>query len=91
MEGRRTPMRRCISCMQSYPQGELVRLTVRDLVIVRDEGSKNDGRGYYICRKQECLDRAVKKKVFNRILKTNLDVKMIEDVISSIADTEVVN
>ena len=91
MEEKRTPMRRCISCMQSFPKAELLRFTVKDGVIIADGERENDGRGFYICKKQACLDKAVRKKVFNRVLRIQLDQNMVEEVIGNIADTEVID
>lgn len=77
--------------MTSYPKNELIRLTVRDGMIIRDNDRENDGRGYYICPKKECLDKVVRKKIFNRILRKNLNQIQIEEVIGRIADTEVID
>lgn len=91
MEEKRTPMRRCVACMQSFPQEELVRLTFKDGILRKDGERRCEGRGFYLCKNQSCLDKAIKRKVFNRILKTELDATMIKEVIGEIADTEVVN
>lgn len=91
MEKKRTPFRRCVACMQSFPQDELVRLTFRDGILKRDGERRNEGRGFYLCKNEACLEKVIKRKVFNRILKTELDATMIKEVIDEIVDTEVVN
>ncbi|MGN0673524.1 MAG: YlxR family protein [Anaerovoracaceae bacterium] len=91
MDVRRTPMRRCIACMTSYPKDELIRLTVKDEIIIRDGDKAADGRGYYICPRKVCLEKVIRKKVFNRILRRNMNLNQIEEVIGNIVDTEVID
>lgn len=72
------PMRRCISCITSYPQETLIRLTVDGDRIVTDVTGKREGRGMYICRNAECIERIGKKKIFNRVCRRNFDEEMID-------------
>ena len=80
------PMRRCIACRESKPQDELMRFTLKDGRIVSDKETKEDGRGIYLCRSRECLDIAIKRKAFNRVLRRNVDTKSIEEVINDAFD-----
>lgn len=66
MKNQKKPMRKCIACNTSYPQEELIRFTLQDGEIVRDQDNRNNGRGLYLCNRKECFDLAVKKKAFNR-------------------------
>ena len=45
-----------------------------------------DGRGAYICNKQECLDREIKANRVFKVLKTNIDKKIYEDIRGVIID-----
>ncbi len=74
------PMRRCIGCYNSFPQDELIRFTLADGTISADDCGKNDGRGFYLCNKKECLELAIKKKAFNRVCKMNVDPDTIREV-----------
>ena len=74
-------MRRCIACRESKPQEELLRFTYKEGHIEADRDNKNDGRGIYLCRSAECAENAVKRKAFNRVLRTNVDAKNIERAI----------
>lgn len=65
-KNQKKPMRKCIACNTSFPQEELIRFTLQDGEIVRDIDNKNSGRGFYLCKKKECFELAVKKKAFNR-------------------------
>ena len=55
-------MRRCIGCMTSFPKIDVVRLVSQDGKPVIDRTGRMNGRGAYLCRSQECLDLAIKKK-----------------------------
>ena len=70
-------MRRCIGCRQSLPQDTLMRFTLRDGEIIADRDQRNDGRGFYLCRDRSCLEKAIKGKAFNRILRSAVDTEKI--------------
>lgn len=46
-------------------------------VISLDETGKKNGRGAYICRNMECLQKAVKSKGLERSLKTQIPDEVI--------------
>lgn len=75
------PMRRCIACRESKPQDELLRFTFKDGCVEADKDMKNDGRGIYLCRSKDCAETAVKRKAFNRVLRTNVNAENIERAI----------
>lgn len=63
-----------------------MRFTIRDGEIKADSDGRNDGRGYYICPDHNCLDVAIKKKIFNRILKKNVDPDALKKIIEPMLD-----
>ncbi len=81
-------MRRCIGCRQSKPQDELLRFTTVGQTVVADTDGKNDGRGFYLCKDKECLEMALKKKAFNRILKCNADTEEITRIVNEVLITK---
>ncbi len=70
-KNKRVPQRICLGCGKPFPKAELIRV-VRDPEgeIFIDTRGKANGRGAYICRRQECLENAWKKKGFNRAFRT---------------------
>lgn len=65
------PMRMCIACRQMYPQCELIRI-VRDNEkgeVKLDMNKKLFGRGAYICKNAECIQKAEKKRGIERHFK----------------------
>lgn len=75
------PMRRCIACRQSRPQDELLRFTLQENVITPDSGRPADGRGFYLCRENECIETAIKRRAFNRVCRKNVDAEEIKSII----------
>ncbi|WP_040211740.1 RNase P modulator RnpM [Clostridium polynesiense] len=74
MKTRKIPMRMCNGCMEMKPKKELIRIVKSpegELSI--DLTGKKPGRGAYICKNVECLDKAIKTKRINKNLETSVD------------------
>jgi uncharacterized protein len=55
------PTRTCIGCRRARPQRELARLVRgRDGRVIVDDGRRAPGRGAYVCRDAECVDKALR-------------------------------
>ncbi|MCD7709171.1 MAG: YlxR family protein [Clostridiales bacterium] len=63
------PLRRCVGCGELKPKGELIRIIKTDEGVLIDETGKKNGRGAYLCKNVECLERARKSRGFERSLK----------------------
>ena len=71
------PVRTCVGCRTRRPKGELVRAVLRDGRAVVDTDQALPGRGAYLCAHPGCLQTAIKRRAFDRALRTknvNLDV-----------------
>ena len=66
-------MRRCIGCRQSKPQDRLIRFYCRGDRILQDKTGRAEGRGVYLCKKEECVERARKTRAFHRNFRCKLD------------------
>lgn len=77
MQNKKIPMRMCCGCNQMKPKGELVRV-VKDKEgnISVDFIGKQNGRGAYICKSQDCLSKAIKTKRIERCL----DIQIPDDI-----------
>ena len=71
--------------MESKPKSELLRLMQKDGNLFPNP-EKEDGRGSYICKSEECLEKAIKKKSFQRILKRALSQEEIDGISASIVE-----
>lgn len=64
---KKTPMRRCLGCMEMKPKIELVRVVKnKEGDVLLDLKGKAPGRGAYICKDEECFAKARKAKRFER-------------------------
>jgi hypothetical protein len=73
-------MRMCVSCRQSKPKKELIRIVKNKEGEVRvDTTGKMNGRGAYICADAACLEKAYKNKLLSRILETDFNEEMFEE------------
>ncbi|MCR4892518.1 MAG: YlxR family protein [Lachnospiraceae bacterium] len=78
-KGKKTVTRKCAGCGEIYPKDELIRI-VREPSgeISLDSTGKTAGRGAYLCSKQECLEKAVKRKGLERSLKAPIGQDIYE-------------
>ena len=66
---KKTPKRMCVVCRQMFDKNELLRVVktpTGELLV--DETGKANGRGAYICKNEECLANAKKRKAIERAL-----------------------
>lgn len=74
---RKIPVRKCSGCAEHFPKSELIRvLRTPDEEIILDVTGKKSGRGAYICKKVECLKKAIKSKR----IETSLECKIPEEI-----------
>ena len=67
---KRKPKRRCAGCMQSFDKDTLIRIVLKPgRFKIIDIKQAEEGRGTYICRSMECLNKSIKKKSFERAFK----------------------
>lgn len=66
MKNRKTPMRRCIGCVESKPKNSLIRVADYEETLTLDPTGKAKGRGVYLCRDTKCMELARKKRSMQR-------------------------
>ena len=70
---------------------ELMRVVKkRDGTVGIDYDGKQDGRGAYLCKRQECLKTAKKKRQLDRSFKMRIDEKIYEQLEKYITEAEYV-
>ena len=67
---KKTPQRQCIGCREMKNKKDMIRIlkTPEGGFIIDSTGKKN-GRGAYICPKEECLEKAISGKGLERSFK----------------------
>lgn len=89
MKTRKIPLRKCIGCMESFPKKELCRIVKnKDNEIFFDTTGKLNGRGTYICKKTECLEKAVKSKRLSKSLEAEIPEEVYEAIKAEIEKNE---
>ena len=82
MKPRKIPMRMCVGCREMKEKRELIRIVrTPDGEVIMDATGKKSGRGAYVCRKADCLKRAIKQRQLER----QLDVSQTEEVSNALA------
>ena len=73
MAGKKIPMRMCTGCREMKPKTELVRVVkTTDGVVKLDVTGKQNGRGAYICKNTQCLNKAIKTNALSRAFETSV-------------------
>lgn len=73
MKPERKFLRQCVFCRQYRSKEELIRITkTADGTIKINNDNSVQGRSVYICKKDECVQNAIKKKKIENSLKSNL-------------------
>ena len=81
MKNKKIPMRSCVVTKEKLPKIELLRIVkTPDGYIVPDESGKINGRGAYIKKDIAVLEKAIKTKILEKLLETNIS----EDVYDKI-------
>ncbi|MDS0524889.1 YlxR family protein [Clostridium sp. SHJSY1] len=87
MKVKKIPLRMCTGCMEMKPKKELIRVVKSpEGEVSVDLTGKKSGRGAYVCKSAECLEKAVKTKRLSR----NLDVS-IDEIIYNRLKEEIQN
>ena len=78
---KKIPMRMCVACREMKPKKELIRIVrTPEGPVEADLTGKKNGRGAYLCRNAECLEKAVKIRALDRALDTKLDSAALDGI-----------
>ena len=77
---KKIPMRMCIVCKQMMPKKELVRVVKNENGVQVDYSGKVNGRGAYICKSKDCIEKLYKTKALNRAFSCEIDEKTYTSV-----------
>lgn len=72
--------RRCIACREAKQQSQLIRIAKCDNNIVIDKFYKLGGRGAYVCKNNNCILLAIKKKALNKAFKMQINDEIYEEL-----------
>ena len=87
MKVKKIPLRMCTGCMEMKPKKELIRIVKSpEGEVSVDLTGKKSGRGAYICKEIECLEKAFKTKRLSR----NLDTAINDEIYNRLKE-EIIN
>lgn len=82
---KKVPQRKCIVCQDRDSKRELIRIVKnKEGEIFVDLSGKANGRGAYICKSTECLQKAVKTKALNRAFKIEVSDEVYEKLLAEL-------
>ncbi|MBR1429710.1 YlxR family protein [Ruminococcus sp.] len=87
MKPRKIPMRMCLGCGEMKPKMELIRVVKSpEGDISLDFKGKAAGRGAYICRSTECLEKARKARRFEKSFSCRIEESVYEVMLSELSE-----
>lgn len=80
---RKQPVRTCVACREGKPKAEMLRVVrAPDGEIKIDPTGKCAGRGAYVCNEPSCVEKCVKKRIFDKVF----GVRLSDEDYASIAE-----
>ena len=87
MKPKKTPMRMCLGCGEMKPKKELIRVVKSpEGEISLDFKGKAAGRGAYICRSTDCLEKARKARKFERSFSCKIEESVYEVMMNELRE-----
>jgi hypothetical protein len=77
------PVRTCVGCRKAKPKSEMMRFVSKGGELISDIKGIMPGRGVYLCRDEECFDKALKTKAFARGLRTSVKEESIRETLET--------
>ena len=88
---KKIPQRTCIGCNSKKDKKDLIRVVKnKDGEISIDLTGKKDGRGNYLCKSEECLNKAIKNKRISRTFEMEIDESIYENLRNFINGGEII-
>lgn len=89
MEGRKVPIRTCVSCRQSSEKRTLLRIVrTADGAVRVDRTGKMPGRGAYLCEEKDCISLSIKHKKLSRALRCEIPESLIHELDAIMVDND---
>ena len=80
-------LRMCIACREMQDKKNLLRVVKdKENQISIDITGKKNGRGAYICKNEDCLNKCIKQKSFNKAFKTNVGDEVYHQIKEAIVE-----
>lgn len=84
MAVKKIPMRSCVVTREKFPKKELIRVVKFNDEISVDLSGKANGKGCYLKKDADVIEKARKTKVLNKIFETEVYETIYDDILKSI-------
>lgn len=81
---KKIPMRMCVVTREKFPKKELIRVVRTENGVLVDETGKVNGHGCYLKKDIDVINNAKTKKILDKVLETNIDESIYDELISKI-------
>lgn len=86
---KKIPLRQCVGCNEMKSKKELIRvIKTPEGEITIDVTGKKNGRGAYICKSADCLQKAIKNKGLNRSFKMQIPEEIYDKLMEELKSLE---
>ena len=87
MKPKKIPTRMCVGCREMKEKRELLRVVhTPDGTVFLDRTGKANGRGAYVCKSAQCLQKAVKTRQLERALSCPISQEVFESLQKAMAE-----
>ena len=84
---KKQPQRTCVACNEQKDKKNLLRIVKsKEGIIEPDITGKKNGRGAYICKNEDCLNKLIKSKRLERIFEKEISSEIYESIRGVIID-----
>ena len=82
MKNEKVPMRTCVVTKEKFPKSELARvLRTPEGNVILDLTLKANGRGAYLKKDKDVINKAKKTKILNKMLETDIKDDIYEELL----------
>ncbi|HET7578474.1 MAG TPA: YlxR family protein [Bacillales bacterium] len=86
MKKRKIPMRKCVATQEMRPKKELFRIVrTPEGEVLYDPSGKKSGRGTYLSKDKEAIERARKHNILAKHLNADVDDHVYEELLDIVA------
>ena len=86
---RKEPMRKCIGCGEMKNKKTLIRvLRTPEETYLLDATGKKNGRGAYVCRDAQCLERAIRPKGLERSFQAAIPAEVYDSLRKELSELD---
>ena len=87
MINKKKPARTCMACNEQKEKNELLRIVKsKEGIIEVDLTGKKSGRGAYICKKEDCLNKIIKSKRLEKVFEKEISAELYESIRGVVVD-----